>query len=89
MQPSDSRSKGQKPQAEFAFGAANYKLLLIGIGVLILGYALMVGGGSEDPAEFSDDVFDFRRITLAPIVVLIGYGAVFYAILKKPSAKEE
>ena len=88
MPTPDSHSKNQEPQIRFAFGANNYKLLLIGIGILIVGYALMVGGGSEDPDVFSDDIFSFRRITLAPIVVLIGYGAVFYAILKKPSHNE-
>lgn len=88
MSTTDPGSKSREPQIRFAFGANNYKLLIIGIGILILGYALMVGGGSEDPEVFSDEIFSFRRITLAPIVVLIGYAAVFYAILKKPSHKE-
>lgn len=72
-------SKGET----FALSKENYKWLLIGIGVVILGFVLMIGGGSEDPNVFNEDVFSFRRITLAPIVALIGYGIIFYAILKK------
>ena len=49
----------------------------------MVGYILMSGGGSDDPEVFSEDIFDFRRITLAPVVVLAGYGTIFYAILKR------
>ena len=69
--------------SRFAFGPSNYKWLGIGIGVLILGYILMSGGGSDDPNVFDESIFSFRRITLAPVVVLSGYGLIFYAILKK------
>ena len=72
----------------FAFGRSNYMLLLIGMGILVLGYLLMVGGGSDDPNVFSDEIFSFRRITLAPLVVLGGYGFIFYAILKKNTDNE-
>ena len=68
----------------FAFGKVNYKLLLIGLAILLVGYVLMVGGGSEDPNVFNgEELFSFRRITLAPIVLLGGYIFIFYAILKK------
>ncbi len=67
----------------FAFDAANYKFLLIGIAIVVVGYLLMIGGGSEDPNEFSYEIFSTRRITVAPIVALIGYGFIFYAILKR------
>jgi hypothetical protein len=71
------------PENNFAFGTINYKLLLIGLAVLLLGYLLMVGGGSEDPNVFNgDELFSFRRITLAPLVLLAGYIFIFYAILK-------
>ena len=50
--------------------------------ILVIGYILMSGGKSEDPNVFSEAIFNFRRITLAPIVVLTGYGTIFYAILK-------
>jgi len=74
---------------EFAFTKSNYIALLVGLLTIILGYILMSGGGSDDPTEFSDEIFSFRRITLAPIVVLAGYGIVMYSILKKPANENE
>lgn len=71
-------------KSEFLFDKVNYKFLLIGIGVIALGFILMSGGGSDDPAVFSDKIFDFRRIRLAPTTVLIGFGITIYAILKNP-----
>jgi len=73
-----------KPQHEFLFDKVNYKILLIGLAVITLGFILMSGGGSEDPAVFSEDIFNFRRIRLAPTTVLIGFGITIYAILKNP-----
>ncbi|MFY0482716.1 DUF3098 domain-containing protein [Flavobacterium sp. PLA-1-15] len=73
-----------KPQNEFLFEKVNYKILLIGLAVITLGFILMSGGGSEDPAVFSEDIFNFRRIRLAPTTVLIGFGITIYAILKNP-----
>ena len=67
----------------FAFSAPNYKWLGGGLALLVLGYLLMSGGGSDDPDVFSYDIFNFRRITLAPYIVLAGYGTILYAILKK------
>ncbi len=75
-------NKDHKP--EFLFEKANYKILLIGLAVITLGFILMSGGGSDDPNVFSDKIFDFRRIRLAPAVVLIGFGLMVYAILKNP-----
>jgi len=69
---------------EFALAKENYKLLLIGFAIIVLGFILMVGGGSDDPTAFSEDIFSFRRITLAPIVVLAGFVFEIYAIMKKP-----
>ena len=75
---------GDNTQKEgFALGLANYKLLAIGLAIIILGFVLMAGGGSEDPNVFDDSIYDFRHITLAPIVVLIGFGFEVYAIMKK------
>lgn len=74
-----------KPQDELAFGKENFKLFAIAAGVVILGYLLMVGGGSEDPNQFNyDGLFSPVRITLAPILVLAGFGLAFYAIVKRP-----
>ena len=76
--------KDNNPKHEFLFDKINYKILLIGIGVIVLGFILMSGGGSDDPNVFSDAIFDFRRIRLAPTTVLIGFGITVYAILKNP-----
>ena len=73
----------KEKEDEFAFGRENYKLLLIGIGVLVIGNLLMVGGGSDDPSIFNPEVFSFRRITLAPLVILGGFATVLVAIIKK------
>jgi hypothetical protein len=73
-----------KSQHEFLFEKVNYRILLIGIGIIALGFILMSGGGSDDPKVFSDAIFDFRRIRLAPTTVLIGFGITIYAILKNP-----
>ncbi|ESU24459.1 hypothetical protein FEDK69T_09060 [Flavobacterium enshiense DK69] len=71
----------QKP--DFLFESINYKILLIGLGVIALGFILMSGGGSDDPKVFSDAIFNFQRIRLAPTVVLIGFGITIYSIFKK------
>ena len=75
------KNNEQKP--DFLFEKGNYKILLIGIAVIVLGFILMSGGGSDDPKVFSEDVFSFRRIRIAPTVVLIGFGIIIYSIFKK------
>ena len=77
------KNKSENPQ-EFLFDKINYKILLVGIAVIALGFILMSGGGSVDPNVFNEDVFSFRRIRLAPTTVLIGFGITIYAILKNP-----
>ncbi len=74
----------QEDVHEFLFEKINYKILLIGIAVITLGFILMSGGGSDDPNVFSEEVFSFRRIRLAPTTVLIGFGITIYGILKNP-----
>lgn len=61
----------------------NYKLLALGLLIIVIGFILMAGGGSDDPNVFNEDVYSFRRITLAPIVVLVGFAFEIYAIMKK------
>ena len=75
--------KEEKKGVDFALTEKNYKLMAIGLGIIILGFCLMAGGGSDDPNVFDESIYDFRHITLAPIVVLIGYAFEVYAILKK------
>ena len=68
----------------FLFDKVNYKILLVGLAVIALGFILMSGGGSEDPNVFNKEIFSFRRIRLAPTLVLIGFGITIYSILKNP-----
>lgn len=70
-------------QNEFLFGKSNYLVLLIGIALIAIGFILMSGGGSNDPNVFNEEIFSFRRIRLAPAVVLAGFGVVIYSIFKK------
>ena len=72
---------------EFLFGATNYKILIIGLVVIALGFILMSGGANENPNVFNEEVFNFRRIRLAPTVVLIGFGITIYSILKKSKSE--
>jgi hypothetical protein len=81
---SKSMFSQQGEKATFAFGKENYKLMLIGIGAVAIGMLLMIGGASKDPNVFSEDIFNFQRLTLAPIVIIAGYVVVLVSILKKP-----
>lgn len=64
----------------------NYKFIIIGLAVVVLGFILMAGGGSEDPKVFNEEeMFSFRRITLAPFLVIAGYVVILFGILKRPS----
>jgi hypothetical protein len=75
------KNNEQKP--DFLFENVNFKFLLIAIAVIAVGFILMAGGGSDDPIVFNEDVFSFRRIRIAPTVVLIGFGIAVYSIFKK------
>jgi membrane-bound ClpP family serine protease len=68
----------------FAFGKENYVFMIIGIIVIIIGNLLMIGGGSEDPNVFDPEIFNFKRLTLAPIVILAGFIIEIFAIMRKP-----
>ncbi len=71
----------------FVFGKKNYKFMFIGLACIALGFILMAGGGSDDPNVFNPEIFNFRRIRLAPMVILIGFGIQVYAILLNPDKK--
>jgi membrane-bound ClpP family serine protease len=70
----------------FAVGKENLKLLVIGFVIIVIGFMLMTGGKSNNPAVFNPEIFSFRRITLAPMVVLFGFLFEIYAIMKKPKS---
>jgi uncharacterized membrane protein len=68
----------------FAFGKENYRILIIGVLVVILGYLLMIGGEAKTPNEFHpDEIFSTRRITIAPLTVIAGFVIVLFGIMKK------
>jgi NADH:ubiquinone oxidoreductase subunit K len=77
----------QKPQGQFIFGKRNYMLMSIGIILIAIGFILMSGGSSADVNHFNKAIFDFRRIRLAPTLVLIGLGVQIFAILANPNKK--
>lgn len=72
---------------EFLFKEKNYRVLLIAIGMIALGFFLMTGGGSDDPNVFNPAIFSFQRIRLAPTLVLIGFGIAMYSILLNGNKK--
>ena len=76
-------------KGNFALGAENYKLLAIGFVIIVIGFLLMIGGKSDSPDKFSENIFSFRRVTLAPIVVLAGFIFEIWAIMKKPRDAEK
>ena len=77
-----------RPKAEFIFQKRNYLFMFIGLAFIALGFILMSGGGSDDPNVFNPDIYNFRRIRLAPTLVLIGLGIEVYAILLNPHKKK-
>ena len=77
-----------KEDKGFALGKENIRLLAIGFLIIIVGFALMIGGKSNDPNVFNKEIFNFQRITLAPIVVMIGFIFEIYAIIKKPGSEK-
>lgn len=72
-----------KDNSSFLFGKSNYIVLIIGLLIVAFGFILMSGGASEDPNVFNPEIFNFRRIRLAPTLVLIGFGVVIYSIMKR------
>lgn len=83
------KKRKEELMSEFIFGKKNYRFMLIGIAFIVLGFILMSGGGSDDPTVFNPEIYNWRRIRLAPALVLIGLGIEVYAILLKPENKEE
>lgn len=86
------KGKGSSKEASkmtFALTKENYKLMLIGFGIIVIGFILMSGGKSSDPNVFNEEaLYSFRRITLAPIVVIGGFIFEIYAIMKRPKNRE-
>lgn len=81
-----SRPEQNNEKKKMPFSRDNYIWVIVGLAFLLVGFLLMIGGGSNNPNEFNKAIFSFRRITLAPILVLIGFGIQIYAIMKKPKS---
>lgn len=79
------RKEQSKEKGQFIFRRKNYKFMLIGIAFIALGFILMAGGGSDDPAVFNPEIYSWRRIRLAPTLILIGFAIEMYAILLNPN----
>ena len=86
-QPSVASQKQASPVTPFIFDRTNYLIMIAGVIVILIGFVLMSGGATSDPNVFpKDELYSFRRITLAPIVVMLGFGIEIFAILKRPKA---
>ncbi len=70
--------------ANFSMPAKNVKIIAAGLVVMVLGFVLMLGGGSSDPDVFNPAMFNFRRLVLAPLVIILGIVAIIYGIMKTP-----
>ena len=86
MAVKNQNTKIEEKDLGFAFHKENYILLISGLILIAVGFLLMLGGGSDDPKVFSEALFDFRRLTLAPILILAGFIVEIYAIMKRPKS---
>ena len=77
-------NKENNQKQEFLFSKRNYTIMIIGIIIIALGFILMAGGGSDNPEVFNEEIYNWRRIRLAPTLVIIGLGVEIYAILANP-----
>lgn len=75
--------KEAKQPVDFPFGKENYMLMILGIALIFLGFILMSGGGSDDPAVWDPSIFSTTRITIAPLLVMAGFVVEVFAIIKK------
>ena len=83
---SPQKNVSSSPTTPFIFDKTNYIIMIGGVLVILLGFVLMSGGATTDPNVFpKEELYSFRRITLAPIIVMLGFGIEIFAILKRPS----
>lgn len=78
-----------KVETGFGIAKSNYKILLAGVGLIALGYILMIGGGSDDPNQFNPEIFNTQRIVIAPVVCLAGFATIIVAIMRKGKTTNE
>ncbi len=84
-----NKKENKSTSGEFLLGKKNYLIMLAGIVVILIGFALMAGGGSDDPQVFNEEIYNFRRIRLAPTIVLLGLAIEVYAIMANPNSQNK
>lgn len=89
MSKNQNIQNSENQNNSFYFGKENYKWMLIGLALIIVGFLLMLGAdantvdGKLDPNSWNKDIFSFRRIRFAPFLIIAGFGVQVYAILKR------
>lgn len=76
-------------QFSFVFGKTNYIIMIVGVVLLLLGYILLAGGGSDDPNVFNPEMFNGRRLYAAPIFIILGLVTEIVAIMYRPKNRTE
>jgi hypothetical protein len=84
--PQSQQKVIQQPTGVFLFDRTNYIIMITGVVIILIGFAFMSGGQTEVKEVFpKEEIYSFRRITLAPIVVILGFCVEIFAILKRPT----
>lgn len=74
----------------FLFNKSNYTYLIIGVVLNVIGFLMMIGGGADSPNDFNgEELFSTMRITISPIIIVLGYVVIIYSIMKKPKSSEQ
>ncbi len=74
---------------KFALSPKSVRFIVVGLIVMISGYILMIGGGSDDPNVFNPEMFNFTRLVVSPLLILLGVAIIIIAIMKKPKGDDE
>lgn len=74
---------------KFALSPKSVRFIVVGLIVMISGYILMIGGGSDDPNVFNPEMFNFTRLVVSPLLILLGVAIIIIAIMKKPKSDDE
>lgn len=83
------KAQDKSGKQDFVFDKRNYIIMVVGLVVMMLGFILMIGGGSEDPNVFNPEIFNTQRLTIAPILVIGGFVIEVFAIMLTPAEKTE
>jgi len=89
QKPVQAKQVKKEHQFGFVFTKINLYIMFVGIAFLVLGYLLMVGGKSNDPAVFNDAIFNTQRLVVAPILLVVGFIIEIFAIMYRAKTKTE